>query len=136
MKNIIKITLVSLAKVGLVTIIYALFIVWMISLKTNAAEVPDQYESYQIVKEGLNKDLSELAEDEDVSYISVEFKEVPSEKVCVYNVKLTIEGEDYVMYIYLNGETDEMMGVMYDSNGDVVESTISTCTKEAEWYRE
>lgn len=109
----------------------------MTGMTSMAAEIPDQYENYEIVKKGIMEDLVEAEEGEDLSYISVEFKEVPSEKVCVYNVKATdLDGEEYVMYLYLNGETDEFMGVMYDSEGEVVDSEISTLTEEAEWYRE
>lgn len=137
MKNIIKITLVSLAKVGIVTIIYALFIVWMISLKTNAAEVPQQYQDYEIVKTGIEKDLNEMQEDEDVTYISVEKKEFPREKVCIYNVKLTIADEgDFTVHYYINGETEEVYAVMFNSDGEIVDSEVETLSEVADWYRE
>ena len=132
MKNIIKITLVSLAKVALVTIIYALFIVSMIALKTNAAETPRQYEEYEIVKEGIEKEIDQMEEDEDVTVTSIEKHENASEKVCVYVVYISVANDrNYKLYYYLNGETEEVMAVMFTEDGDYVDSETMTLSEAA-----
>ena len=136
MKNIIKITLASLVKVALVTIIYALFIVWTISLYANAEETPRQYEDYEIVKIGIEQDLKELEEDEVVSYVSVDKKEYPLEKVCIYNAKISTTDEgDFTALYYINGETEEVYAVLFDESGDVVDSEVMALSEAADLYR-
>jgi len=102
-----------------------------------AMEVNRQYEDYELLKEGLDKDLDALGEDEDVTYISVEKKEFPRERVCIYNVKLTIADEgDFTVHYYLNGETEEVYAVMFNSDGEIVDSEVETLSEAADWYRE
>lgn len=102
-----------------------------------AMEVNRQYEDYRILIEGLDKDLNALGEDEDVTYISVEKKEFPRERVCIYNVKLTIADEgDFTVHYYINGETEEVYAVMFNSDGEIVDSEVETLSEAADFYRE
>lgn len=109
----------------------------MTGMTSMAAETPRQYEDYELVKTGIEKDLREMNEDEDVTYVSVEKKEFPREKVCIYNVKLTIADEgDFTVHYYLNGETEEVYAVMFDEDGEIVDSEVETLSEAADWYRE
>lgn len=109
----------------------------MTGMTSMAMEVNRQYEDYELLKEGLDKDLDALGEDEDVTYISVEKKEFPRERVCIYNVKLTSAEEgDFTVHYYINGETEEVYAAVFDSDGEVVESEVETLSEAADWYRE
>lgn len=109
----------------------------MTGMTSMAMEVNRQYEDYELLKEGLDKDLNALGEDEDVTYISVEKKEFPRERVCIYNVKLaSAEEGDFIVHYYINGETEEVYAAVFDSDGEVVESEVETLSEAADWYRE
>lgn len=113
------------------------FVFAMTGMTSMAAEINRQYEDYELLKEGLDKDLDALGEDEDVTYISVEKKEFPRERVCIYNVKLTSAEEgDFTVHYYINGETEEVYATVFDSDGEVVESEVETLSEAADWYRE
>lgn len=118
-------------------VLVTMVVVFAMTGMTSMAATPRQYEEYELVKTGIEKDLDELQEDEDVTYISVEKKEFPREKVCIYNVKLTIADEgDFTVHYYLNGETEEVYAVMFDEDGEIVESEVETLSDAADWYRE
>ena len=121
----------------IIAVLVMVLVFAMTGMTSMAAETPRQYEDYELVKTGIEKDLREMNEDEDVTYVSVEKKEFPREKVCIYNVKLTIADEgDFTVHYYLNGETEEVYAVMFDEDGEIVDSEVETLSEAADWYRE
>lgn len=117
-------------------VVVMVFVFAMTGMTSMAAEINRQYEDYRILIEGLDKDLDALGEDEDVTYISVEKKEFPRERVCIYNVKLTSAEGDFTVHYYINGETEEVYATVFDSDGEVVESEVETLSEAADFYRE
>lgn len=121
----------------IIAVVVMVFVFAMTGMTSMAMEVNRQYEDYELLKEGLDKDLDALGEDEDVTYISVEKKEFPRERVCIYNVKLTIAEEgDFTVHCYINGETEEVYATVFDSDGEVVESEVETLSEAVDCYRE
>lgn len=120
----------------LVMVLVMVIVFAMTGMTSMAAETPRQYEDYELVKAGIEKDLSELGEDEVVTYVSVEKKEFPREKVCIYNVKITTTDEgDFTLHYYINGETEEVYAVLFDESGDVVDSEVMMLSDAADLYR-
>lgn len=92
----------------------------------------EEVDYYEIVKDGLVKDIDEMKEDERYEVISVEFQENVAEKVTYYEIEFETEDGQYREWIYLNGETNEVYAVLYDKNGDVVDSTIKNLSDIAQ----
>lgn len=93
------------------------------------------YDNYDIIINGIEKDIAELEDEEDIDVLSVEKKEFPSEKVCVYRIKLdTIDGR-YEEFIYINGESDEVYAILYNADGEIEQSEVMTLAQAAEDYK-
>ena len=117
-------------------VLVTMILVFAMTGMTSMAATPRQYEEYELVKDGIEKDLEELQEDEVVTYVSVEKKEFPREKVCIYNAKVSTTDEgDFTLHYYINGETEEVYAVLFDESGDVVDSEVMTLSDAADLYR-
>lgn len=120
----------------LVMMVVMMLVMVMGGMPVHAAE--EHKDNYEIVKAGIEADIEEAKkiEDEDERIISVERKEFPSEKVMMYEIEGISDGDVVKVFIYINGESEEVYAVSHDSNGDVIDYEIMNLSEAAELYAE
>lgn len=107
----------------------------MTGMTSMAAETPKQYEDYELVKTGIGQEFAKMEEDDEITIISMEFKEFPTEKVAMYNVDFFVDGERWNYFVILHGEDDEAVAILSNSEGEIEDYEITTISEVAEDYR-
>lgn len=113
-------------------IMVMMLVMVMGGMPVHAAET--QKDNYRTVINGIEEDLAE--EDGDDTIISVKRQEYPTERVMMYEIVGTSDGEVIKMFIYINGESQEVYAISYDSDGYVLDSEVMTLADAAELYAE
>ena len=93
--------------------------------------------NYDRVRNGLGMDIIALEneEDDDIEVTSVKIKDCATEQVAVYDVYFTEDDVEYRYWIYLNGETDECIAILYNiTDDDVEDQRIATLAEVAADY--
>lgn len=106
--------------------------VFITGFRSKAAERTD---FYKVIKDGVESDIDEMKE-EDSGYtvLSVKSQECVTERVCTYDVKFIDNGEQYRLWIYLNGDLDEARAVLYDEYNEVEDYSYMTLEEASQDY--
>ena len=117
--------------------VLVMVLVFAMTGMTSMAAETKQYEDYQIVRDGILGDIDECKEDDEIIVYSVEVKEFPTERVCIITSRMiNIEdGANFRLFYYINGESDEVIATVYDSNGEMAEHEVMTLEEAADIYR-
>lgn len=89
---------------------------------------------YDVVINGIENDIK--SEEDEGKIISVERKEFPSEKVMMYEIYVKCDGEIVKEFIYINGESQEVYALLYDSDNYVIDSNVMNLAEAADTYRD
>ena len=116
-----------------VMFVAAMFVMslFIMGFKSKAAEVTDDY---TIVKNGVDEDIANMEEDGYI-LVSVDRKEVPSEKVVMWTIKAIDDDELQTGWIYVNGESQEVYAILYDEDNYVIDSSVMNLSEAADLYR-
>lgn len=113
-------------------ILVCVLLIMSVETKVNAEE-----NNYELVKKGVEEEIKKTEENEDMTVVSVDKIECPDEKVCIYVVKIIIADQgEYTLIYYINGETEEVMAVLYDAEGEVVDYEVENLSDAAAFYTE
>lgn len=115
-------------------VVMVLIMVACFGMNSMAAE-KDYYSDYELVKEGIGQEFAKMEEDDEITIISMEFKEFPTEKVAMYNVDFFVDGERWNYFVILHGEEDEAVAMLSNSEGEIEDYEITTISEVAEDYR-
>lgn len=116
----------------MIIMVVMMLVMVMGGMPVHAAETQDNYRK---VINGIEADLAE-EQDGDDTIISVKRQEYPTERVMMYEIVGTSDGEVIKVFIYINGESQEVYAISYDSDGYVLDSEVMNLADAAELYAE
>ena len=115
----------------MIIMVVMMLVMVMGGMPVHAAETQDDYRK---VINGIEADIAE--EEDEGKIISVERKEFPSEKVMMYEIYVECDGEIVKEFIYINGESQEVYALLYDSDNYMIDSRVMNLAEAAETYSE
>lgn len=106
----------------------------MLMMGGMSVKAAETVSDYDVVKAGIENDIK--SEEDEGKIISVERKEFPSEKVMMYEIYVECDGEIVKEFIYVNGESQEVYALLYDSDNYMIDSNVMNLAEAADTYRD